>query len=295
MAPSTPNKGKQNDNTSITPAGQKTKAKHALVTPDGGPREKIKFKEREEISAKSSAKCQRCNKIIDAGTQRSGVDYGQGYRWWHLACRDKYKHRYNIGPSGKAKCKKCQETIKRGVWRVEKEVWVPFYYSYECYHTNCLTMEEKEHLSLEPNPPETPPASASSASARGQSKDDNTSRLVRDLKTLRSAFAKKLGCEVMKIYSQDLIDEVVQKRPKNEEELLRIKGMGPKKCKSFGTAILTVLRQHPRQKEISYFFLPKKNNIMVEELRMEDTLTCEEIVRRKFEDAAKNGYVIECN
>lgn len=285
-----------------------------LVTPEK--KKETRAVQREE-SPNSIAKCQRCGQKISAGQWRKGVDYGKGYRWWHDDCFDQYNNpRYAMAPTGQAKCVECKEKIPKGTWRVEKEVWEGpprMTYIKRHYHEDCLSPEEKEALGLKESD-KSSSVRADAAAATGSRKrirstatstttnDSSNTKLRKDLKDLRSQFGRKLGYgdnTNMKLYSNDLVEELVRQKPKNEAELLRIKGMGPKKCRSFGSAILQVIRlcKPKKQTTLLAFFKPKvhKKEEDNDDVKVGDTLSIDQIVQQKFEDAAKNGYLIECD
>lgn len=65
--------------------------------------------------------------------------------------------------------------------------------------------------------------------------------LQRKLKDLRRGLAEVEGLELFMVFGNATIEELCAKLPKNEEELLQVKGMGEKKVKKYGKAILAIV------------------------------------------------------
>lgn len=65
--------------------------------------------------------------------------------------------------------------------------------------------------------------------------------LQRKLKDLRRGLAEAEGIELFMVFGNATIEELCAKLPKNEEGLLQVKGMGEKKVKKYGRAILAVV------------------------------------------------------
>lgn len=65
--------------------------------------------------------------------------------------------------------------------------------------------------------------------------------LQRKLKDLRRTLAEAEGLELFMVFGNATIEELCAKLPKNEEELLQVKGMGEKKVKKYGRAILATV------------------------------------------------------
>lgn len=251
--------------------------------------------EKQEEAPHSRAKCQRCQKNILQGQERRGKNYDKGFRWWHVHCWDVYHHQYHQAPSARSTCRKCQQKIAKGTLRVEKEVYAGpvIGYTFHYYHVTCMTPDEQREMKLDIVPPSR--ASVAPRALFKTTKRDDKEPLRRELKNLRSIFAAKLSCQHFKIYSNDVVDELVQKLPQNNAQLLSVKGIGDKKVQSFGSAILTVIKQHltqkhPQSTKITAFFQTKKGP---QDVTVVETLSCEEIVARKFDEAEKNGYIIE--
>lgn len=263
----------------VTPEKKRSAAKHSYRL-DEEESQRITF--RTEPSSTSSSKCQRCQKTITKGQIRKGRDYGQGHRWWHEECFYVYNHKMGKAPSNRSKCKKCNKLIEEGSIRVEKEQWVPFRYQLSYYHRSCVSEDELKALGLHNVEPD-----------QGATKTKSSNRdeaLRRKLNKLRSLFAEKLSCQVMKVFSDDVITDLIEKKPKTEVDLLKIKGMGPHKVKAFGSALLEAMRQSRQtNSKITSFFQPKKKDAV----QIVANLSCEEIVARKFKDAENNGYMIQ--
>ncbi len=72
--------------------------------------------------------------------------------------------------------------------------------------------------------------------------NNNRSEIVRRLTDLRNEIAKKTGQERFKILQNKTIDFIAESSPKTLKELAAIKGIGPKKLKELGSAILTITK-----------------------------------------------------
>lgn len=70
----------------------------------------------------------------------------------------------------------------------------------------------------------------------------NHQDMVRSLTDLRNEVAKKTGQERFKILQNKTIDFIAESRPQTLKELSGIKGIGPKKLKELGSAILAITK-----------------------------------------------------
>lgn len=75
--------------------------------------------------------------------------------------------------------------------------------------------------------------------------------LQRKLKDLRRGLAEAEGIELFMVFGNATIEELCAKLPKNEEELLQVKGMGEKKVKKYGKAILAIVNSLEISSEIA--------------------------------------------
>lgn len=132
------------------------------------------------------------------------------------------------------------------------------------------------------------------------------------------------------IFHDSTLDELTLKMPRNKAEMMAISGIGPKRFESFGDPILLVIRQYRRMQQggtkksaaartttpssASKARTPGRSRSLTattttspvaraarfhsvddgntEESMIVETLTCDEIVERKFAHAKANGYVI---
>lgn len=129
--------------------------------------------------------------------------------------------------------------------------------------------------------------------------------LRESLRQLRLHFARRLNVPAYIVFHDTVLDQLTAHMPQNQSEFLAIHGMGPKKYQSFGEPILQVIHQFRTSlspKSESPRGSSKKrtksgpavgNHDPGDEFATVEMLSCEEIVRRKFQDAASNGYVIE--
>jgi hypothetical protein len=126
-----------------------------------------------------------------------------------------------------------------------------------------------------------------------------------------------MGYEPFLVFNTKTMEDLVVKMPTTQDALLNVHGIGPKKYQNFGDPIITLIKQYKRQvaeldkrkKQDRRSRSSANNNSEVvviasdtEEEEKEDnndgecvvgeTMTCEELVNRKFEHAAANGYVI---
>lgn len=68
--------------------------------------------------------------------------------------------------------------------------------------------------------------------------------LYKNLKAWRNVTAKELGLPVYMVLPQKTLLEVIAKMPVSEPALLKIKGFGTRKVKSFGTEIITIIMDY---------------------------------------------------
>jgi ribonuclease D len=144
--------------------------------------------------------------------------------------------------------------------------------------------------------------------------------LFQSLAELRTCFVKRLGVEHYKVFQHQSLVELVVKMPTTEAELLEVWGIKEKKVRSFGSAILAVIRQYneslsgqQRQstsadeddgadeddndddEEEEEVDDDEEEQDDDEEVIVASTLTCAEIVNQKFQHAKDNGYVISAD
>lgn len=72
--------------------------------------------------------------------------------------------------------------------------------------------------------------------------------LYNQLRDLRKKLAESEDLEVFRVFTNAALEGVCAAKPKNEEELLEIKGFGEKKVKKYGRQILQIVNQESRIK-----------------------------------------------
>ncbi len=70
--------------------------------------------------------------------------------------------------------------------------------------------------------------------------------LFETLRTLRRRIADEQGVPAYVVFNDATLREMARKRPRNRAELLRIGGVGSKKCADYGTAFLRALAEHDK-------------------------------------------------
>jgi hypothetical protein len=91
------------------------------------------------------------------------------------------------------------------------------------------------------------------------SSSESNPELYENLKAWRNATAKELGLPVYMVLPQKTLLEVVQIMPLSESALLRIKGFGSKKVKSFGKEIIEIIKDYHQSVNID---IPEKELIV---------------------------------
>lgn len=71
--------------------------------------------------------------------------------------------------------------------------------------------------------------------------DDKKSSIISKLKSYRLSMAKEQNIPPYYIFNDAALDQLIQLQPKTIEELLLVKGFGPKKCEIYGEEILNIL------------------------------------------------------
>ena len=265
-----------------------------------------------------------------------------------------------FSPNGMAKCKSCFKKVEKKSKRFGIPLWSPRFNQeiYCYYHLQCCP----EHIR------NTIPNIRQKLSQQEQIENEKVhtlhyrQELVQSLKILRLMFANRLKVSPCLVFSNDVLNEIVFVLPDTQHELLsNVRGIGPTKLKSFGSAILSLIRQYntqqkekriqiaaaaaskngrkkkphttnnnnnnnnPKRKKDpppqvividdsdddnndNYAFDYQRNansnnnnnddddddddDEEEEEIAIGATLTCEQLVKQKFDHAAKNGYII---
>ena len=205
------------------------------------------------------------------------------------------RDKIEISPNNRAKCHKCEAKIVKGEERYGFVEVNEYGRTQRYYHPRCCPDNLKDRL---PSPEK-------------RKQDlvlEEREELAAELRSLRSLFASELDVEPFYIFHNRSIDELVAKMPTTESGLLEIWGIKQRKVETFGDAILTVIKQYKRRqnpsmaatmggstargKKVKQRNAFETNDGDDVDIALGETLTCEEIVQRKFEHARENGYVI---
>jgi superfamily II DNA helicase RecQ len=73
--------------------------------------------------------------------------------------------------------------------------------------------------------------------------DDLDAELYLELKALRKSIADARGVPAYFVFSDATLVALAERRPRSEEELLEIPGVGPKKLDLYGAQFLAVLKR----------------------------------------------------
>jgi superfamily II DNA helicase RecQ len=222
--------------------------------------------------------------------------------------------KYELSPTGRAKCTKCGKLINKGEKRVGKEVYAEKYsnYIHSYYHDQCFPAPLKEQLKLQAATPEDELARAVKEEHKQKSILHERRDLYEALRALRSGFARALHCEdrLYMVFVNKTLEEMTTKMPKNQQDMIEnVYGVGPKKYESFGDAFLQVIQHYARKYSRTHasttagvsrsntgssgpVALFATGTAQVDDVVPLESLSCTEIIQRKFEHAAANGYVI---
>ena len=194
-----------------------------------------------------------------------------------------------ISPNNRSKCHLCGVKIPKGTQRYGTVELNEYGRTQRYYHPDCCPAHAKRKI---------PPLEESM-------QQEAHKELHEQLRRLRLLFAEELGVEPFRIFHNTSLDQLVEKMPQTNAELMEIWGIKERKVECFGSAILAVIRQylrdHPTATPVAAPPRPTKRRkktkraAVVEEddsIDVGETLTCEQIVQRKFEEAKQNGYVI---
>lgn len=198
-------------------------------------------------------------------------------------------------PNRLAKCKACGEKILKDQERIGKWTHNEYYHrSYHVYyHADCASDTLKASLHLKNTLDE---------DVKRQDVLHSRMDLRERLRRLRMSFATSLNVEPYRIFNDATLDDITAKLPTTKSELVCCNGIKEKKFRNFGSAILEVTNMYKRKKAEAGDGIANKsfsgsNNANGDEsdddVAVIGTLSCDEIVRRKIEHAAANGYIIE--
>lgn len=229
--------------------------------------------------------------------------------------------KYELSPNGRAKCQKCKRKIKQGAKRVGIEEYSERYNKsiHRYFHDTCISQSAKNRLRLGGSTPQDAIARQRKEKIAAGKLLQQRSDLRETLRRLRLEFARRLRLKPFFIFYDTVLDEITVKMPTNKRELLAISGIAEKKYQSFGEPILHVVRHYhrryaraQRQESADTQKPPARatsskvraaqppvqqldavnNNLDDDGVAALETLSCEDIVKTKFEHAAANGYVI---
>jgi hypothetical protein len=226
--------------------------------------------------------------------------------------------KYEASPNGMAKCRACFQKIEKGSHRIGKWSYIAVYdkYQYVYYHDRCIPADIEVGLCLPSSP--TPNAHRKmnevlqdEIAYQNKEKVKQSKIVFQDrgdlreaLRRLRKLFADRLHVPPYQIFGNATLDDIVYKLPETKQDLLDCRGIAEKRYKNFGPAILQVVgsfsyqQQHQQQRKIPT--TPRSNTTPSgaekdsgnSPVLVTESLTCEQIVDRRFKDAAQSGEVI---
>lgn len=215
------------------------------------------------------------------------------------------RNKIEASPNNRAKCHGCGSKIVKGEERYGIVEVNEYGRTQRYYHPRCCPEAMKAKL---PSPEK----------MQDLQIVQQRRALANQLYELRRLFAVALDREdeVYKIWKDKTQDELVLRMPTTREELLQVWGIAEQKAQNYGDAIIAVIRQYQREHPQVAGTIPansnhNRNNKKQKQTKkkskrqnedndgeeeelvaMGETLSCEEIVRRKFKHAEENGYVI---
>mmetsp|Transcript_21857 Transcript_21857/g.36098 ORF Transcript_21857/g.36098 Transcript_21857/m.36098 type:complete len:334 (-) Transcript_21857:373-1374(-) len=218
-----------------------------------------------------------------------------------------------MSPNNRATCRQCDQKIAKDTLRVglmvfgdPNKVTNLHYYHDQCY-------PNKTHLRL--------PGGCSAIDHLAKVGKDKVTQenlllerqdLWQLLQSLRTAFARRLEVAAFMVFPNKTINEICIKLPTSKAQLFECHGIAEKKWQNFGDSILMIVGIWQSQRSgaaaarsrtsTSTLAMPgvvsspqdmaaaDTNN--EEAVQVGETLSCEEIVKHKFDHATKNGYMI---
>ena len=76
----------------------------------------------------------------------------------------------------------------------------------------------------------------------GVKKEKSYEELVDELKQSRLNKAKEEKVKPSFVYNNEMMEEIIKMKPKNEEELIAIRGFGPVKIEKYGQDIIDIIK-----------------------------------------------------
>ena len=211
--------------------------------------------------------------------------------------------KFEYSPTGHARCRGCGAKMRKDDQIAEIKTYHSCYdddYTYDYYHRECVPQSIKPRWDRSPDDEF---GHQNNEKVELEHNVQERADLREALRQLRLDFARRLAVPPYVVFHDTVLDQLTAHMPKNRSEFLAIHGMGPKKYESYGECILQVIHDHRRLYKTSEW--PRRgkkrskhgpasdNDDHEEELAAVKTLSCEEIVRRKFEDAKSKGYFIK--
>lgn len=225
----------------------------------------------------------------------------------HKAGTQNQLDKYEASPNGMAKCCACQTKIERGSHRIGKWTYLPSYekYQYVYWHDSCAPAHVTTGLCLPTSP--TPNASRNMDSVlqtelahqleekvkQHKVVFEDRSNLREALCRLRTLFAQRLKVAPYCIFDNTTLDEIVYKLPKTKQDLFDCRGIAEKRSNNFGPAILQVVDRYWYQQQGKRPAQHRANSPNDDSpVLVTESLTCEQIVDRRFNEAAMSGEVV---
>ena len=112
---------------------------------------------------------------------------------------------------------------------------------------------------------------------------------------MRTILAHRFDYPPYMIFHDTTLDQLVLEMPRNQNELLKIHGIGPKLCQQFGHVLLQVIRQYRATTSTIPFataFNDTDNNDDDDPVQVVQTLSVEELIQQRFAQAQESGQVI---
>lgn len=214
------------------------------------------------------------------------------------------KEKIERAPTSKAKCRGCRQTIQQGSVRIGTVATSPRFGPYNVYyHKECCPEYIKQSLRL--------PGGRSledelAHQAKKEVENRNLLRVRADLREsirrLRLVFARHMDVPAFMVFDDKTLDAIVLDMPRNRSELLTVYGMGEKRVHNFGGPILEVIRFYRllQERDKRRGRAPARAmaatggvaNDSENDVAVGETLSCEEIVNRRFAEAQQKGEVI---
>lgn len=170
--------------------------------------------------------------------------------------------KFELSPNGQASCRQCHRRISKNEQRVGIQVrdlprtrWRPAY-----YHRDCCSNEMLLSLNLaggrrfgEDDPPSIRVAQKLRAELERQMDIKATKRslvygerhdLREALRNMRRDFADQRGVELFQVFDNAALDNIVEKLPSTNRELMACQGIGRQRCQRYGASILQLVADY---------------------------------------------------